>query len=69
MLGIVYLSLVCYNLNIEGGDAMLRARRVVNLEGNELLNSKDNQEVTLSPYYREGNEGYTSPYVWRHNDI
>lgn len=38
---VVYLPLVCYDLNTEGGDAVIRARKVVDLEGNELLNSTD----------------------------
>ena len=41
ILGVVYLPQVYYNLKIKGGDAMIRARKVVDLEGNELLNSTD----------------------------
>jgi len=40
-LGVVYLPLVCYNLGTEGGDALVKTRKVVDLEGNELLNSTD----------------------------
>jgi len=40
-LGVVYLPRVCCNLNTEGGDAVIRARKAVSLGENELLNSID----------------------------
>ncbi len=40
-LGVVYLPVVYYNLDTKGGGAMVRARKVVDLEGHELLNSTD----------------------------